>query len=211
MKALIHFFLKRPIWGNAIVALVIMFGLFSIFSMKRSFFPEMDPYTITVSVFYPGASPAEMEEGVTIKIEQAVKGISEIEEINSNSSENMAMVTIKAYADTDMEQLLSDVENSIDSINSFPQGAEQPIIRRLKSSGMGSVVAFVGISAKNDLVSDIEITDMATRVEQDLLNTKEITQIEKNGFPTKQECSGSRKSQALTKRAFFTSTISTDS
>jgi multidrug efflux pump subunit AcrB len=186
MKALIHFFLKRPIWGNAIVALVIMFGLFSIFSMKRSFFPEMDPYTITVSVFYPGASPAEMEEGVTIKIEQAVKGISEIEEINSNSSENMAMVTIKAYADTDMEQLLSDVENSINSINSFPQGAEQPIIRRLKSSGMGSVVAFVGISAKNDLVSDIEITDMATRVEQDLLNTKEITQIEKNGFPTKE-------------------------
>jgi multidrug efflux pump subunit AcrB len=186
MKALIHFFLKRPIWGNAIVALVIMFGLFSIFSMKRSFFPEMDPYTITVSVFYPGASPAEMEEGVTIKIEQAVKGISEIEEINSNSSENMAMVTIKAYADTDMEQLLSDVENSINSINSFPQGAEQPIIRRLKSSGMGSVVAFVGISAKSDRVSDIEITDMATRVEQDLLNTKEITQIEKNGFPTKE-------------------------
>jgi multidrug efflux pump subunit AcrB len=186
MKALIHFFLKRPIWGNAIVALVIMFGLFSIFSMKRSFFPEMDPYTITVSVFYPGASPAEMEEGVTIKIEQAIKGISEIEEINSNSSENMAMVTIKAYADTDMEQLLSDVENSINSINSFPQGAEQPIIRRLKSSGMGSVVAFVGISAKSDRVSDIEITDMATRVEQDLLNTKEITQIEKNGFPTKE-------------------------
>lgn len=186
MKALIHFFLKRPIWGNAIVALVIMFGLFSIFSMKRSFFPEMDPYTITVSVFYPGASPAEMEEGVTIKVEQAVKGIAEIEEINSTSSENMSMVTLKAYADTDMEQLLSDVENSINSINSFPQGAEQPIIRRLKSSGMASVVAFVGISAKRSGISDIEITDMATKVEQDLLNTKEITQIEKNGFPTKE-------------------------
>jgi multidrug efflux pump subunit AcrB len=186
MKKLIHFFLKRPIWGNAIIVIVLMFGLFSIFRMKRSFFPEMDPYTIVVSVFYPGASPAEMEEGVTIKIEQSVKGLAEIEEINSTSMENMATVTIKAYTDTDMDELLSDVENSINSINSFPQGAERPIIRKLKSSGMGSVVAFVGISARSSNVSDVELIDMASKVERDLLNTKEITQIEKNGFPTKE-------------------------
>ena len=141
MRKVIGFFIKRPIWGNALIAIIILFGVFSIFSTRRSFFPEIDPYTIVVSVFYPGASPAEMEEGVTIKVEQAVKGLPEIEEINSVSSENMASITLKAYTDTDMDELLSDVENSINSINSFPQGAERPIIRRLKSSGMGSVVA----------------------------------------------------------------------
>jgi multidrug efflux pump subunit AcrB len=186
MKGLIQFFLRRPIWGNAIIVMVIMFGLFSVFTMKRSFFPELDPFTIVVNVFYPGASPSEMEEGVTIKIEQSIKGLAEIEEINSTSSENMATVTIKAYTDTDMDELLSDVENSINSINSFPQGAERPIIRKLKSSGMGSMVAFVGISAKSNDISDIEIIDKATQVERDLLNTKQITQIEKNGFPTKE-------------------------
>ena len=51
-----------------------------------------------------------MEEGVTIKIEQAVKGIAAIDEINSTSSENMATVNIKAYQDSDMDQLLSDVK-----------------------------------------------------------------------------------------------------
>jgi len=186
MKKLIEFFVKRPVWGNAFIAIIIMFGLFSIFTMKRSFFPEMDPNTIIVSVFYPGASPSEMEEGVTIKVEQAVKGFAEIEEINSTSNENMATITIKAYTDTDMESLLSDVENAVNSINSFPQGAERPIITRLKSGGMGSVAAFVGISSKVDGVSDVELIDVATKVERDLLNTKEITQIAKNGFPTKE-------------------------
>ena len=127
-----------------------------------------------------------MEEGVTIKIEQAVKGIAAIDEINSTSSENMANVNIKAYQDADMDQLLSDVENAINSINSFPEGAEKPIIKRLTSGGMGSVVAFIGISAKDKNISDIKLVDLATKVEQDLLNTKNITEIVEMGFPTKE-------------------------
>ena len=186
MKSFITFFVKRPIWGNAFIAMIVIFGLFAIFNMKRSFFPELDPNTIVISVFYPGASPKEMEEGVTIKIEQAVKGFSEIEEINSTSSENFANVTLKAYQDTEMDQLLSDVENAINSINSFPQGAEKPTVTRIKSGGMGSVVAFVGISSKKKNTKQIDLVDLATKVEQELLNTKEITEIEKTGFPTKE-------------------------
>ena len=186
MRGLIQFFINRPVWGNAAIVIVLMFGLFSIFTMKRSFFPELEPTQIFVSVFYPGASPSEMEEGVTIKIEQAVKGLDGIEEINSTSSENFAQVNIKAYTDTDIDELLSDIENSVNSINSFPQGAEQPIITKQKSGGMGSIVAFVGISARNDSTSSTELTDLASKVERDLLDSKEITQVTKNGFPEKE-------------------------
>jgi len=186
MRKLITFFVNRPVWGNAFIVVVIIFGVFSLVNTKKSFFPELDPKTIAVSVFYPGASPVEMEDGVTIKIEQAIKGIAAIEEINSTSTENMTTVSIKAYQDSDMDQLLSDVENAINSINSFPDGAEKPIIKRLTSGGMGSVVSFIGISAKNKNVSDVELVDLATKVEQDLLNTKNITEIVQIGFPTKE-------------------------
>jgi len=186
MRKLITFFVNRPVWGNAFIFVVIIFGIFALSNTKKSFFPELDPNTIVVSVFYPGASPNEMEEGVTIKIEQAVKGIAAIDEINSTSSENIASVNIKAYQDSDMDQLLSDVENAINSINSFPEGAEKPIIKRLTSGGMGSVVAFIGISAKDKNISDIKLVDLATKVEQDLLNTKNITEIVEMGFPTKE-------------------------
>ena len=197
MRNIINFFIKRSIWGNAFTVLIILFGVYGIFSMKRSFFPELDPNTIIISVFYPGASPVEMEEGVTIKIEQAVKGLEDIDEINSTSSENFASVSIKAYTDADMEQLLSDVENAINSINSFPQGAEKPTVTRIKSGGMGSVVAFVGISSKNENTKYSELTDLATKVERDLLNTKEITQIQKNGFPEKEISVNVRENELL--------------
>jgi multidrug efflux pump subunit AcrB len=186
MRNFINFFLKRPIWGNAFIVIILMFGVFSIITMRKSFFPELDPKTININVFYSGASPTEMEEGVTIKIEQAVKGLDGIDEINSTSAENTANVSIKAFQDTDIEELLSEVENTVNSISSFPQGAERPIITRIKSGGMGSTVAFVGIASKLDNVENGELTDLASKVERDLLNTKEITEIIKNGFPEKE-------------------------
>jgi multidrug efflux pump subunit AcrB len=197
MRNLINFFIKRPIWGNAFIVLVLIFGIFSITTMQRSFFPELDPKTVVINVFYPGASPSEMEEGVTIKIEQAIKGMDGIDELNSTSSENSATVSIKAFQDTDIDELLSDVENSVNSINSFPQGAEKPIITRIKTGGMGSTVAFVGIAAKKDNIGQTELTDIATKVERDLLNTKLITEIVKNGFPEKEIAVNIRENDLL--------------
>ncbi len=186
MRKFINFFLERPIWGNAFIVIILMFGIFSVVTMRKSFFPELDPKTININVFYPGASPSEMEEGVTIKIEQSVKGLDGIDEINSTSAENTANVSIKAFQDTDIDELLSEVENTVNSISSFPQGAEKPIITRIKSGGMGSTVAFVGIASRLEETSGAELTDLASKVERDLLNTKEITEIVKNGFPEKE-------------------------
>jgi multidrug efflux pump subunit AcrB len=184
MRKIVQFFIERPIWTNAAIALVLMFGFWSVLNLNRSFFPELDPNRIVISVFYPGASPAEMEEGVSIKIEQSIKGLKGIEHIDVTSQENSAQITVSAYQDTDMKELLSDVENGVNSINSFPQGAEKPIITRLKTNSMSSNVAFVGITVKNpEKVNKTDLTKMANRVERDLLNTRVITQIEKQGFP----------------------------
>lgn len=184
MKNLVQFFIKRPIWTNAFIVITMLFGLYTLNIYSSSFFPELDPKTITVNVMYPGASPLEMEEGITIKVEQAIKGLKDIEHINSTSSENVASITISAEQDADMDELLSDVENAVNSINSFPQGAEKPVITRLKTGGMSSRVAIVGISAKSPDMPLMQLRDKAIQVENDLLDTKVITQIEKTGFPT---------------------------
>lgn len=186
MKRIIHFFIDRPVWGNAAIVIVVMFGFFSMLSTNKSFFPEQDPNRIIVSVTYPGASPVEMEDGITIKIEQAIKGLAGIDEINSTSQENFCQVTITALDDADMEQLFNDIDNAVNSISSFPKGTEPPTITMPKSNGMSSIVAFTGISAKNPTSNLSELIDIASQAERDLLNTKTITEIGKTGFPTKE-------------------------
>lgn len=197
MRNIIRFFIQRPIWTNAFIAMVLMFGLFSLFNLKKSFFPELDPNKIIITVFYPGASPQEMEDGVTIKIEQAVKGLKDIEHIDATSLENFSQVSIKAYVDADMDELLTDVENSVNSINSFPQGAEKPMIVRRKATEMSSTVAFVGVTSKDPSISKTDLAKKTIQVENDLLNTKVITQISKQGFPETEISVNVRESDLL--------------
>lgn len=180
MRSVISFFIKNPIWSNAIIVITAIFGITSLFMMPQSFFPETTPRNIFINTFYPGASPQEMEEGVTIKIEQALKGLSGVEEIVSSSSENSSSVTVTAYTGVDLEELKQEVESAVTSINSYPAGAERPIVNKQKTKGMSSMVAFLALKGPDDL---FELKRLADEVEYDLLNIDGLSQINITGLP----------------------------
>jgi len=180
MKRAIAFFIQHPLWANALIVLTLIFGLLSLFSMGRSFFPELIPNQVYVNVFYPGASPEEMEEGVTIKIEEAVRGINDVDELQSISSENSARVTIIAFQGADMENMLAEVKNAVDGINSFPEGAEKPIVFKQKSHPMSERAASITILGDLD---NFTLKRYADEFEDKLLASKEISQVEISGLP----------------------------
>ena len=180
MRSFIRFFIKFPIYANAFIVIISMFGIYSMLKINKSFFPELDPRRVIINVMYPGASPDEMEEGVTIKIEQALRGINGVEQITSTSSENMATITVQGMENADMDELYKDVENGVNSINSFPQGAEKPIVRRMKGNPMSELVSTIGLSGDCDFMP---LKKEADRIENDLFNSGIISMIEMRGFP----------------------------
>lgn len=180
MKTLVKFFIKKPIWANALIIVTLLFGVFSILKINRSFFPELDPQTVLINVVYPGASPEEMEEGVTIKIEQALRGIDGVDLITSTSAENTATIRVKAFENANMDDVYKDVENGVNSINSFPQGAEKPIVRRLKSNPISEMVATLGLKGNPDLWV---LKQEGDKIENDLFASGIISIIELRGFP----------------------------
>jgi len=179
MRKFIAFFIKNPIWSNAIIVISGIAGLISLITMQRSFFPEMDPDKIYVNVAYPGASPEEIEEGITTRIEEALIGIEGIKETTSKSKENVSSITIEAIEGTDLNDLLQDVKNAVDGVNSFPAGAERPIVTAQKTSGMG-FVAILALKGPDDLW---KLKEMSDKIERELLSTKEISQINVLGYP----------------------------
>ncbi|NOQ74029.1 MAG: AcrB/AcrD/AcrF family protein [Crocinitomix sp.] len=180
MRSLVKFFIKKPIWANAVIVVTILFGAYSLYKINRSFFPELDPQRVIVSVMYPGASPEEMEEGVTIKIEQALRGLDGVESINSTSAENIASITVQGFEGADMDEIYKDVENAVNSINSFPQDAEKPIVTRLKSNPMSEMVATLGLKGSPDLWV---LKKEGDKIENDLYASGLISLIDLRGFP----------------------------
>ena len=183
MRKVIEFFIKYPIYANAIIIITAITGILSLIMMPKSFFPEMSPNKIYVNVAYPGASPEEIEEGITTRIEESLNGIEGIEDITSISSENLSRVTIETYDGFDLDKVLQDVKNSVDGIYSFPLGAEKPSIQKQKSRGMGgigNIVGFYALTGPNDLW---KLKSLADKVEKELLDEKSISQLEVIGYP----------------------------
>ena len=182
MKKLIAYFIKCPIYANAVIIITAIAGILSLVMMPKSFFPELSPNKIYINVSYPGASPEEIEEGITTRIEESLNGIEGVEEIMSVSSENRSKVTVEIYENFNIDEVLQDVKSSVDAIYSFPEGAEKPTIQKQKSrgmGGMGNMVGFYALKGPDDLWLLKEKSD---KIEQDLLNDDQISQIQVLGY-----------------------------
>ena len=88
---------------------------------------------VTVTVPYPGASPAEVEKGVILAVEEAISGIEGIKKVSSEASENAGVVFFELELGTDIDRTVSDVKNAIDAVRTFPEDAEEPTVSIVQS------------------------------------------------------------------------------
>jgi len=168
-------------YANIIIIVVVLAGAFSFNSLKKSFFPETESRILNVSVFYPGASPVEMEEGVTSRIEEAVRGLIGIKEITSTSVENRSTVTIETNGEYPIDEVLLEVKNAVDGISSLPTAAERPIVSKQRSMAFA---LFMTLSAADGYdIGLMTMKDKAQMIEEDFLNSGVISQINLGGFP----------------------------
>jgi multidrug efflux pump subunit AcrB len=181
MKKLVERFVEYPIYANLIIIVVILAGIFAYTSLKKSFFPETESRFISISVYYPGASPVEMEEGVTSRIEEAVRGLIGIKEITSTSVENRSSVNIETTGEYDINEVLMEVKNAVDGVSSLPSAAERPIVSKRRSRASALYMSLSPIEGAD--VDLMTLKDYAQRIEEDFFNSGVMSQITLSGFP----------------------------
>lgn len=181
MRKLIERFVEYPIYANLIIAFVLLAGIVSVTSMKKAFFPESESRIINITVFYPGASPVEMEEGVTSRIEEAVRGLIGIKEINSTSVENSSTVSIETTGEYPIDEVLMEVKNAVDGISSLPSAAERPIVAKRRSR---SGALFMNLVASDSTEIDLmSLKEYGQRIEEDLIRSGVMSQVGVSGYP----------------------------
>lgn len=161
-----------------IIFVLLIGGTIGMLNMKKSFFPERRSRDIIVNVFYPGASPKEMEEGITARIEEAVRGLVGIKEINSTSSENFANVQITTTGEYPIDIVVQDVKNAVDGISSMPSGAERPIVYKQRNT---TPAVNMGLSGNG--VDMVTLKKYAMEIEDDFRASGVMSQINVGGYP----------------------------
>ena len=160
------------------MVLMIIFGFVSYFKLNASFFPIIPNRIVNIQLVYPGSSPEEIEEGVVVKIEEKLKGVSGVERITSKSQENAATITVEIEKGYKTNIALEDVKNAVNAINSFPVGLEKPIV--VLRENLNQTATFAVTGQDIDLVT---LKQFARQVETDLLSYEDISKVELSGFP----------------------------
>jgi len=184
MKKVLSAFVKYPFYGKIVIVILLLVGGLSLMNMKKATFPITESRVITIAVSYPGATPKQMEEGVTTLIEEGIRGIPGIKEFSSQSRENFAMVTVTGLTGYDVDELLIEIKNAVDGISNFPAAAERPIVSKNRNMDMA---AFLSVSMEGDDL--LKLNAAANRIEDDFLATGFISQVRIFGIPSKMEIS----------------------
>ena len=129
--------IKRPILIIVLFLIVILLGIFTALQLKYELLPKINTPYITIVSVYEGASPSEVENSITKKLEDAVSGVSNVKRVTSSSNEGYAVLSIEFLQDTDLDKAMQEVQRYVNQVlPQFPQGAKNPSIDKYSLSDL---------------------------------------------------------------------------
>ena len=170
------FALKNNRTTLVIYSVLMLMGFATYFSIGRLEYPEFTIRNAQIITQYPGRSASEVEQEISIPLEQAVRQIAEIDEVNSTSKPGLSIVSVTAGDEYfDLAPIWQDMRNSIDTIR-LPSGASTPSV----NDKVGDVFPYV-YALSGDGFSDRELNDYAEDIRDDLLSLEGVAKIEIHG------------------------------
>lgn len=176
-KGPIAWMAQNHVAANLLMLFFLVGGFFFILQIQQEIFPVIELDVVRVSVRYPGAGPAEVEQGIILAIEEQVRSLDGVKRVTSTALENLGVVNIELILGEDQEKLLQDVKNAVDSIQSFPKDAEKPIVSLLKPRRQ--VISLI-VYGNQDIRT---VRDVAEQIRDQVLNLPGITLVDVTAVP----------------------------
>jgi len=120
--------IKKPVSVAVGVIFIILFGFISLFKIPVQLTPDVDKPTITVSTFWQGASPQEVETEIVREQEDELKTLSNLVEMTSESQDSNGSIVLEYAIGTDIDAAVVDVSNKLNQVEEYPDDVDQPVI-----------------------------------------------------------------------------------
>jgi multidrug efflux pump subunit AcrB len=158
-----------------LTVLIIAIGAMTFNSTPKEKFPEVVFPYFAITTVYPGTSPTDIKNLVSLKIEKELKGIDGVKKITSKSLQDVSLVMIEFGTEVDIDEAFQDVTEAVDKSKSdLPEGIlNEPNITKIDLSEMP--ILYVNLSGDLSLV---KIKEYAETLQEDIESLKEISRVE---------------------------------
>ncbi len=177
MRSLIELMARNNIFANLLMIIILVSGIFGVASMNREFFPNISFDMVQINMLYPGATPAEIEEGICQRFEEAVEGVEGIKKFHTTALEGVGMGFAEVDDGADEQKVLDDIRAEINAIPTFPADAEKPVVSLLTNR-----TPVCRICLRGDL-PQVQLKEKAEEIKDDLLRIPTISMAAISGIP----------------------------
>jgi HAE1 family hydrophobic/amphiphilic exporter-1 len=159
--------IKRPTLIVVIFAVLSFLGVISYFSLNYELFPKYSQPVLVIVTPYPGASPPEVENSVTKKVEDAISSLEDIDNIQSTSTEGNSVVVVIFKTSADMNRALENATRKVANIEYLlPKDVRKPIISNFSMDDIP--IMRLGITSK---IPSTELYDLVKNKIKPMIST----------------------------------------
>jgi len=173
----IAYMARNSIAANLLMLILIGGGIWTMYNIQKEVFPQFQLDIVEVSVVYPGAAPAEVEQGILLPVEEAVRGVQGIKEVTSTANEGSGNVSIELVAGAERMKVFQDIDQAVNRIRTFPDDIEEP---EVQLQAQQRDVMEIGLYGDTDIWT---LRKLAERLRDRLLSAPSITQVEIGNVP----------------------------
>lgn len=171
--SVIGFFVRKFRFTYMILAVIILFGFFAIFTLPKEAEPEVKVPFATVTTVYPGANPTDIEELITDKIEEKIKNLDNLKTFNSSSAVGFSSIFVEFEAEADIPDSMDKLKDAVDQAKpELPDEADDPFVQEINFNDIPIVTySFVGD------YTDEELKHFADTLQNELENVKDVSRV----------------------------------
>jgi len=173
---MLRWFIDNKVASNLLMVAIVLGGLSSLPILEREVMPGIPLDMIQINVDYPGASPAEIEERICIRIEEAIHDLDGVESIISEAVDGRGGVAIEIGKGFSTQKVLNDIKARVDALDTLPEQAEEPQIQEAPWSE--EVIELV-LRANID---EAALRTLTLRVRDDVARLPGVDQVDVEGL-----------------------------
>jgi len=172
MHALTGWFIRNPVAANLLMVLILFLGVQTLLTIRIEGFPRVPPESVEITIEYPGATAAQVDELITQKVEQALEGVRGMRSVTSRSSNGFAEISVRRAGGEDLQDVLDRVRVRMDRLTDLPSQARRPVI---EASGFDLPALYVNLHGNTDPAT---LRALGQRLREDLLAQPELSRLQ---------------------------------
>ncbi len=158
------------------MAAIMILGLVALPTLQRETLPEIQRDKVQVRVVYKGATPGEVEDAVCRRLEDALDGVSDLDEMRCDSREGVGTATAVMREGARMVRFLDDIKSEVEAIDDFPEETELPVVEEL---GRREPVISIAVTGPGD---EVDLKAYAEDLKSRMMAETDVAEVTISGF-----------------------------